>query len=125
MRIFLNTLTPTQKKNRFEDNNGDGVLTKDGFANISDWPGYAAGKNKGVAGASSRGGSWYTTAADLRISGRQKGGFTGAYRLNTTGFRCVRSAWQGWDMGANPQWSLIKTKMLKKRVDKNDGIYAV
>jgi hypothetical protein len=27
---------------------GDGALTKDGFADISNWPGYAGGKNSGV-----------------------------------------------------------------------------
>jgi formylglycine-generating enzyme required for sulfatase activity len=78
---------------RFKGTHGDGALTKDGFADISNWPGYAAGKNSGVAGAGSRGGSWYTNATTLRISGRQKGGFADAYRINTTGFRCVRSAW--------------------------------
>jgi formylglycine-generating enzyme required for sulfatase activity len=78
---------------RFKGTHGDGALTKDGFADISNWPGYAGSKNSGVAGAGSRGGSWYTNATHLRISGRQKGGFAGAYRINTTGFRCVRSAW--------------------------------
>jgi len=78
---------------RFKGTHGDGALTKDGFADISNWPGHAGGKNSGVAGAGSRGGSWYTNATHLRISGRQKGGFAGPYRINTTGFRCVRSAW--------------------------------
>ncbi len=78
---------------RFKGVHGDGALTKDGFANIPDWPGFAGGQNSGTAGACSRGGSWYSGAYHLRISGRQKGGFAGAYRLSTTGFRCVRSAW--------------------------------
>jgi len=78
---------------RFKGTHGDGALTKDGFADISNWPGYAGGKNSGVAGAGSRGGSWFTNATHLRISGRLKGGFAGTYRTNTTGFRCVRSAW--------------------------------
>ena len=82
-----------QAGRRFKGTHGDGALTKDGFADTSDWPGYAGSKNSGVAGAGSRGGSWYTNATHLRISGRQKGGFAGAYRINTTGFRCVRSAW--------------------------------
>ena len=78
---------------RFKGTHGDGVLTKDGFANISDWPGYVAGKNKGVTGVCSRGGAWNTFATDLRISGRQKAGFTVGYRQGSSGFRCVRSAW--------------------------------
>jgi formylglycine-generating enzyme required for sulfatase activity len=89
--ITVTLANPTGR--RFKGTHGDGALTKNGFSNISNWPGYFGGRNSGVAGAGTRGGSWYTGATHLRISGRQKGGFAGAYRINTTGFRCVRSAW--------------------------------
>ncbi len=78
---------------RFKGTHGDGMLTKDGFADISDWPGYIDGMNKGAAGFCSRGGAWNTFATTLHISGRQKAGFTVVFGQGSSGFRCVRSAW--------------------------------
>jgi len=78
---------------RFKGTHGDGTLTKDGFADISDWPGYIDGTNKEAAGFCSRGGAWNTFATDLRVSGRQKAGFTVVFGQGSSGFRCVRSAW--------------------------------
>lgn len=78
---------------RFKGTHGDGALTKDGFADIPDWPGYADGANKEASGLCSRGGAWNTFATTLHISGRQKAGFTVVFGQGSSGFRCVRSAW--------------------------------
>ena len=78
---------------RFKGTHGDGMLTKDGFADSADWPGYEDSKNKGAAGFCSRGGAWNTFATTLHISGRQKAGFTVVFGQGSSGFRGVRSAW--------------------------------
>ncbi len=78
---------------QFKGTHGDGALTKDGFANIPDWPGFTGGKNSRVAGACSRGGAWNTFAPYLRISGRHKAGSTVPHQQSSSGFRCARSAW--------------------------------
>jgi formylglycine-generating enzyme required for sulfatase activity len=63
---------------------GDGVLTSNGDANVTTWPGTDA------VGAGWRGGAWNYGAISLQVSDRNYAGFSNAYRNHDRGFRAVR-----------------------------------
>ena len=70
---------------------GNGLLTSDGFCDISTWPGFVTDKVSGATGAGFRGGVWVETYFDLRASSRRFASSVGSARSNGLGFRAVRS----------------------------------
>jgi len=74
----------------FLGTHGDGVLSAQGYATNSDWPGYVSGQVTGSAGCGHRGGDYSNSSSNCRISDRlsatSAGG--GAYY----GGRCARTA---------------------------------
>ncbi len=70
---------------------GDGSLTVAGYADVSNWPGLAAGAVTGATGAGTRGGSWKDQADLLKISDRSQVNVAPASRLNNNGARAVRT----------------------------------
>lgn len=67
----------------FQGSNGNGILTSDGYADNSDWPGYESGKVGGVSGSvpqgyMHRGSSFYYTNIQLSVRG------IGGYYLDST-----------------------------------------
>ena len=70
---------------------GNGLLTNDGFCDISTWPGFVTNKVSGATGAGFRGGAWDFTSFSLRASDRLSASFVFTARLNDYGFRAVRS----------------------------------
>jgi len=93
--VWERTVTVANATGRlFTGTHGDGVLTTNGNATNSDWPGFSGGEVTGATGSGYRGGSWYNQIVSyLCVSARNHGGYThdGA-RLYNDGFRCVRSA---------------------------------
>jgi hypothetical protein len=69
---------------------GDGSIGSNGYANISDWPGYSSGHNTGTSGSGCRGGSWYFDTIFFSTSNRYSAAYT-APTTSHTGFRGVRS----------------------------------
>jgi formylglycine-generating enzyme required for sulfatase activity len=47
---------------------GDGSITSDGYANVSDWPGYISDKNSGASGSGFRGGCFSYGEANERVA---------------------------------------------------------
>ena len=74
----------------FTGSNGDGNITIDGYANISDWPGYTTNKNSGAEGSGFHGGSWYYTTFN-RVSHRVSAAHGNTLRDLSYGFRACRS----------------------------------
>jgi len=71
---------------------GNGLLTSDGFCDISTWPGFVTSKVSGATGAGFRGGDWYGASIFLRASDRCFASFVSTVRRNCyRGFRAVRS----------------------------------
>lgn len=66
---------------------GDGLLTTDGFCNISTWPGFVSDNVTGAAGIGFRGGAWSDNAFSLRVSSR----IFESYILSDRGKEIVRS----------------------------------
>jgi formylglycine-generating enzyme required for sulfatase activity len=70
---------------------GNGLLTNDGFCDISTWPGFVTNKVTGATGTGFRGGDWDTTSIRLRASDRRFASFVPTERNVHYGFRAVRS----------------------------------
>jgi formylglycine-generating enzyme required for sulfatase activity len=72
---------------------GDGVLTKDGLANVPNWPGPAeTWPVSSTAGAGFSGGPWYNGKSTLRVSDRFLSSCLRKQRDRSYGFRGVRQA---------------------------------
>jgi formylglycine-generating enzyme required for sulfatase activity len=71
---------------------GNGLLTTDGFCDISSWPGFVTSKVTESTGAGFRGGGWNSSAANLRISDRALASNFSTGRFHTFSIRAVRSA---------------------------------
>ena len=71
---------------------GNGLLTNDGFCDISTWPGFITNKVTGATGAGFRGGAWFVASINLRASSRRDATVVNATRANDFDFRAVRSA---------------------------------
>lgn len=76
----------------YTGSHGDGILSSNGFANNSDWPGYDGGQVTSALGSGIRGGSWSDTASKLQISDRQESSQNLTSRQSRFGFRAVRTA---------------------------------
>jgi formylglycine-generating enzyme required for sulfatase activity len=72
---------------------GDGLLSADGFANTTDWPGLTGGKVSASTGAGSRGGGWNSFNTGSTISDRSLATIIPGATV-TTGPRGVRSVQQ-------------------------------
>ena len=70
--------------------NGNGVLSTDGHADISDWPGYDTSEVTGATGAGMRGGSWNSAAASVCVSYRYYAASTATSRSSHYGARVLR-----------------------------------
>lgn len=70
---------------------GNGLLTSDGFCDISTWPGFVTDKVSGATGAGFRGGAWIDTSIRLGASDRLVASFVDTVRFYSRGFRAVRS----------------------------------
>ena len=70
---------------KFDGSHGNGALNAQGAADVSSWPGVDS------EGSGFKGGTWYSSAAYLRVSDRSGANLASAFRLNTTGGRGVRS----------------------------------
>ncbi|MCA9398131.1 MAG: SUMF1/EgtB/PvdO family nonheme iron enzyme [Candidatus Omnitrophica bacterium] len=75
----------------FTGSHGDGVLSANGFATNSDWPGYDGDDVTGATGSGFRGGSWDISSSHARVSDRSYGAFTVTSRVFNFGFRCART----------------------------------
>ena len=75
----------------FLGNNGDGILTNNGFANQDMWPGITNGSVTGSTGSGKRGGSWATNKDELKVGNRSHAANGANSRSDNQGFRCVRS----------------------------------
>ncbi len=71
---------------------GDGILSNNGYATNSDWPGYNSGEVKSASGSTGRGGDWYNSSSLARVSARISLAQGASSRQRYNGFRCVRSA---------------------------------
>jgi formylglycine-generating enzyme required for sulfatase activity len=70
---------------------GNGLLTNDGFCDITTWPGFTWDKVTLATGAGLRGGSWLNGSTNLHISNRNVANRNHLVRNNEYGFRAVRS----------------------------------
>ena len=70
---------------------GNGLLTDDGFCDISTWPGFVTNKVSGATGAGFRGQGWLGTSSVMRVSARDCGSCNFPERHGNYGFRAVRS----------------------------------
>ena len=70
---------------KFNGSNGNGTLNPQGASDVPTWPGIDS------EGSGFKGGTWYSSAAYLRVSDRSGANLSSAFRLNTTGGRGVRS----------------------------------
>lgn len=71
---------------------GNGLLTSDGFADISTWPGFVTSKNSDATGSGFRGGNFEYSAVNMRVSDRWLAPNSNNWRNINSGFRAVRSA---------------------------------
>ena len=71
---------------------GNGLLTSDGFCDISTWPGYVTNKISVANGVGFRGGAWNFTSIFLRTSDRVYSSHIINVRNLSRGLRVVRSA---------------------------------
>lgn len=78
-------------RNFTRQEHGNGVLSLNGFCDISTWPGYNLGEVKFAGGSSFRGGTWTDGTDQLRISDRKLASLIRSGRLVDYGFRAVRS----------------------------------
>ena len=76
----------------FAGTHGDGVLSSNGNATNSDWPGFDGDHVTGSTGVNLRGGSWFTGASDGRTSDRRNGSSTNTDRYYHVGYRAARTA---------------------------------
>lgn len=75
----------------FDGQHGDGVLTTDGFANVTNWPSPTVTSENTAIGSSYRGGGWSDGAAGLCVSDRYSAAAPYAYRRQHDGFRLSRT----------------------------------
>ncbi|MCX6162951.1 MAG: SUMF1/EgtB/PvdO family nonheme iron enzyme [Ignavibacteriae bacterium] len=66
---------------------GNGALTSDGNADVTNWPPYGLARGTGF-----RGGDWYNSDSDLRVSDRRGASDVQANRSSNCGGRGVRTA---------------------------------
>lgn len=76
----------------FTGTNGSGILSTNGNATNSDWPGISAGEVTGITGAGFRGGSWDYASTYARVSVRYYAALDNANRSYRHGARCSRTA---------------------------------
>ena len=82
----------------FRGTHGDGVLSANGHATNSDWPGCTGGEitgaRNGATGAGFRGGGWDQPSSRMRVSNRSHASAVNEYlnRSSTIGGRAARSA---------------------------------
>jgi len=69
---------------------GDGVLSANGHANQTAWPGLSSGQVTGATGSGFRGGYWDVPASLMRASDRFIAARTAPIRIDGYGFRGVR-----------------------------------
>lgn len=70
---------------------GNGLLTSDGFCDISTWPGFITDKVSDASGTGFRGGDWNSASIYLRASDRTHASSVYSGRFLHYGFRAVRS----------------------------------
>jgi len=70
---------------------GNGILSANGYANVTAWPGLDGDEVTGADGSGFRGGDWNSNSSKLRVSDRNSAAFTSTERANNFGFRAVRS----------------------------------
>jgi hypothetical protein len=71
---------------------GNGVLSANGNANETTWPGLSSGEVTGATGAGFRGGGWFNNAIILRAADRSNAAVTLSDRVSNYGGRGVRVA---------------------------------
>lgn len=76
----------------FTGTHGDGVLSADGFATNSDWPGYDGDDVTGAEGSGSLSGVWIFSSSYARVADRNFAASGNTARGITFGYRCARSA---------------------------------
>ena len=76
----------------FTARHGDGVLTNNGNANVTGWPGLINGEITGANGMGLRGGAFDSDRDRLRISDRNNISTVPSTRQNNNGFRAARTA---------------------------------
>ncbi|HOU17514.1 MAG TPA: SUMF1/EgtB/PvdO family nonheme iron enzyme [Candidatus Marinimicrobia bacterium] len=75
----------------FDGRHGDGVLTTNGFADVTNWPSPTVTSGNTAFGSSFRGGDWSGGAAGLCVSDRYSAAAPYAYRRQYDGFRLSRT----------------------------------
>jgi len=70
---------------------GNGALSTEGHANVTDWPGLSSGQVTDATGSGFRGGTWSSVAMSMRVSARHHTANTNTGRGDNYGFRGVRS----------------------------------
>ncbi len=76
----------------FDGQHGNGYLSVNGNANVSNWPGLSGGEVIGATGANQRMGTWLNVGVSARVSDRYYGCYSFSTRANTHGFRGVRTS---------------------------------
>lgn len=76
----------------FAGTHGDGLLSTDGHATNSDWPGFDAGEVTGATGSGYRADSWYNAVSWCVVSFRTQAALTSTSRARDIGGRCGRTA---------------------------------
>lgn len=74
------------------NNHGDGLLTVDGFSDISTWPGFVTNKITSAAGSGFRGGGYESSYSQIRVSDRKLSSVSSTTRFREFGLRGIRSA---------------------------------
>jgi len=91
--VFEFTVTVGNATGRaFTGTHGDGTLSTNGNANVSNWPGISAGEVTGAAGSGFRGGAWNDTEVDARTSNRYFAACEYPGRYEYFGGRLARTA---------------------------------
>jgi formylglycine-generating enzyme required for sulfatase activity len=76
----------------FTGTHGSGLLSTNGFATNSDWPGYVTAEVTAATGSGFRGGFWLSTAVNARVSDRRNAANVDGYRNINIGARCARTS---------------------------------
>lgn len=91
----------------FTGTHGDGELSVNGYANVTNWPGLVSGEIIGATGSNFRGGSYYESSLYIRISDRYHAVYMQGGRIIYSGIRGVHST------------IVISDKLLKKKNSNN------
>ena len=75
----------------FAGSHGDGLLSANGNATNSDWPGHDGIEVSGAYGSGLRGGDWSSAESFLHVSDRRYAASANASRYSNIGFRAARS----------------------------------